>query len=224
MIPKVINRPIYSYNLATLGFWTFAFFGGLTGMVRLNGGPVPAWLVTLSIAANLMMLIPIATVSTNLLFTMRGHTHMVYYSPTIRFTFFGVISFTIASVVGLLSSLRSIDRVLHFTQFQAAQQHLIMGAKVAGFFQTTTIIISIPSVILLTALMLSLWGGSIRFTVPMLFATAFMVALPNLNFAWWWYWRRCSRRGGCARKRIVNFQDASMRWRGRRRASFICSW
>jgi cytochrome c oxidase cbb3-type subunit 1 len=128
LIPKVINRPIYSYNLATLGFWTFAFFGGLTGMVRLNGGPVPAWLVTLSIAASLMMLIPIATVSTNLLFTMRGNTHMVYYSPTIRFTFFGVIAFTIASALGLLSSLRSVDRLLHFTQFQAAQQHLVMYA------------------------------------------------------------------------------------------------
>jgi cytochrome c oxidase subunit 1 len=49
-----------------------------------------------------------------------------------------------------------------------------MGAKVSAFFQTTTIIISIPSVILLTALLISLWGGSIRFTVPMLFATAFM--------------------------------------------------
>jgi cytochrome c oxidase cbb3-type subunit 1 len=128
LIPKVINRPIYSYNLATLGFWTFAFFGGLTGMVRLNGGPVPAWLITVSIAASLMMLIPIATVSTNLLFTMRGHTHMVYYSPTIRFTFFGVIAFTIASVVAILSSLRSVDRVLHFTQFQSAQQHLVMYA------------------------------------------------------------------------------------------------
>jgi cytochrome c oxidase subunit 1 len=49
-----------------------------------------------------------------------------------------------------------------------------MGAKVAAFFQTTTIMISVPSVILLTALLISLWGGSIRFTVPMLFATAFL--------------------------------------------------
>jgi len=49
-----------------------------------------------------------------------------------------------------------------------------MGAKVSAFFQTTTILISVPSVIILTALLLSLWGGSIRFTVPMLFATAFM--------------------------------------------------
>jgi cytochrome c oxidase subunit 1 len=49
-----------------------------------------------------------------------------------------------------------------------------MGAAVSTFFQTTTIMISVPSVIILTCLLLSLWGGSIRFTVPMLFATAFM--------------------------------------------------
>jgi cytochrome c oxidase subunit 1 len=49
-----------------------------------------------------------------------------------------------------------------------------MGAAVSTFFQTTTILISVPSVIILTCLLLSLWGGSIRFTAPMLFATAFL--------------------------------------------------
>ena len=44
----------------------------------------------------------------------------------------------------------------------------------AAFFQTTTMIISIPSVVILTALILSLWGGSIRFTTPMLFALGFL--------------------------------------------------
>jgi cytochrome c oxidase subunit 1 len=67
--------------------------------------------------------------------------------------------------------------VLGFLSFIVWAHHMYMtgmGSKVAAFFQATTIIISIPSVILLTALMLSLWGGSIRFTVPMLFAAAFM--------------------------------------------------
>jgi cytochrome c oxidase subunit 1 len=49
-----------------------------------------------------------------------------------------------------------------------------MGANISMFFQTTTTIISIPSVIVMTCLLLSLWGGSIRFTVPMLFAIAFL--------------------------------------------------
>jgi len=49
-----------------------------------------------------------------------------------------------------------------------------MGTKISTFFQTTTMMISIPSVIILTTLFISLWGGSIRFTTPMLFALAFL--------------------------------------------------
>ena len=127
-IPKVINRPIYGYNLASIGFWTFTLFAGLTALVRLSGGPIPAWLVTVSIAANILLLVPIVTVGLNFLLTMRGHYHMVYHSPTIRFTFFGAIAFIVASVVGLATSLRSVDRILHFSQFQIAQQHLVLYA------------------------------------------------------------------------------------------------
>ncbi len=67
--------------------------------------------------------------------------------------------------------------VLAFLSFIVWAHHMYMtgmGPKVSAFFQTTTIIISIPSVILLTALLLSLWGGSLRFNTPMLFATAFL--------------------------------------------------
>jgi cytochrome c oxidase subunit 1 len=49
-----------------------------------------------------------------------------------------------------------------------------MGTTISAFFQTTTIIISIPSVIILTCFFVSLWGGSIRFNTPMLFALAFL--------------------------------------------------
>lgn len=49
-----------------------------------------------------------------------------------------------------------------------------MGTKISTFFQTTTMIISIPSVIILTCLFMSLWGGSIRFNTSMLFALAFL--------------------------------------------------
>ena len=49
-----------------------------------------------------------------------------------------------------------------------------MGTTLGTFFQVTTMIISIPSVVLITSLLLSLWGGAIRFTTPMLFALAFL--------------------------------------------------
>src|SRR5205085_2934585 len=66
---------------------------------------------------------------------------------------------------------------LGFMSFVVWAHHMFltgMGTVISAFFQTTTMIISIPSVIVLTALMMSLWGGSIRYNTPMLFALAFL--------------------------------------------------
>lgn len=66
---------------------------------------------------------------------------------------------------------------LGFMSFIVWAHHMYltgMGTKISAFFQTTTMIISIPSVIILTCLFISLWGGSIRFNTPMLFALAFL--------------------------------------------------
>jgi len=126
LIPKAINRPVHSYNLASLGFWTFAFLSGLTGMLRLSGGPIPAWLVTVSVAASIMMIVPISTVTVNLVMTMRGHTDKVYHSPTVRFTYFGALAFAVAGALGIFGSLRSVDSVLHFTQFANGQQQILL--------------------------------------------------------------------------------------------------
>lgn len=66
---------------------------------------------------------------------------------------------------------------LGFMSFVVWAHHMFMtgmGTTISAFFQTTTMIISIPSIIILTAFFLSLWGGSIRFTTPMLFALAFL--------------------------------------------------
>jgi cytochrome c oxidase subunit 1 len=66
---------------------------------------------------------------------------------------------------------------LGFMSFVVWAHHMFltgMGTQISAFFQTTTMIISIPSVIILSALFLSLYGGSIRFNTPMLFALAFL--------------------------------------------------
>ena len=66
---------------------------------------------------------------------------------------------------------------LGFMSFLVWAHHMFltgMGTVISAFFQTTTMIISVPSVIVLTALLLSLYGGSIRFNTPMLFALAFL--------------------------------------------------
>ncbi len=66
---------------------------------------------------------------------------------------------------------------LGFTSFIVWAHHMFltgMGTAISSFFQTTTMIISIPSVVILSVLLMSLWGGSIRFNTPMLFALAFL--------------------------------------------------
>jgi cytochrome c oxidase subunit 1 len=67
--------------------------------------------------------------------------------------------------------------VLGFLSFIVWAHHMYMtgmGAAVSTFFQTTTVLISIPSVIIITSMLISLWGGSIRFTPPMIWACAFI--------------------------------------------------
>jgi cytochrome c oxidase cbb3-type subunit 1 len=96
--------------------------------VKLTGGPVPVWLPTISIASSIMMIVPIVTITTNLVTTMRGKLDMVAYSPTVRFTFFGAISFAVATAIGVVGSLRSFDRAFHFSQYQEAHQHLMLYA------------------------------------------------------------------------------------------------
>ena len=66
---------------------------------------------------------------------------------------------------------------LGFMSFIVWAHHMFitgMGTSMSSFFQTTTMIISIPSVVILTALFMSLWGGSIRYNTPMLFALGFL--------------------------------------------------
>jgi len=66
---------------------------------------------------------------------------------------------------------------LGFMSFVVWAHHMFMtgmGTVINSFFQTTTMIISIPSVVILSALLITLWGGSIRLNTPMMFALAFL--------------------------------------------------
>jgi cytochrome c oxidase cbb3-type subunit I len=129
-IPKIVNRPIYSYQLARIGFWSWIILGGLTAMTKLSGGPVPAYLVTISVASSILLIIPIATVMTNLGRTVKGHTGMMAWSPTLRFVYVGTVFFVIAEALAVLGALRSVDSYTHFTQFGYGQVHALL----IGFF------------------------------------------------------------------------------------------
>ncbi|QDU60877.1 hypothetical protein Pan216_17300 [Planctomycetes bacterium Pan216] len=133
LIPKVIGRPVYSYYLSIIGFWALAFFYNSAGIHHLIGGPMPAWLITYSIVASVMMLIPVGTVAINHHMTTVNHFRLVLYSPTLRFIVFGAMSYTAVSVQGALQSLRTVNEVSHFTHYTVAHAHL----GVYAFFTMT---------------------------------------------------------------------------------------
>ncbi len=123
-LPKVIGRRVRSYNLSLLGFWTLAFFYAQVGGHQLVGGPVPGWLITLSIVQSMMMIIPVIAFSINMAGTMWGRMHLARYSPTLRFMMFGGFMYMLSSLQGSFEALRSVQRVAHFTHFTVAHAHL----------------------------------------------------------------------------------------------------
>jgi cytochrome c oxidase cbb3-type subunit 1 len=128
LIPKVLGRPVASYELASAGFWSLMALVGWTGMTRLDGGPVPVWLVTVSIATTILLVIPMALIALNFKRTMDGNFQMVFHSPTVRFTFFGVVSWVIAILLLVATSFRSVSHLLQATQLSVAVLQIVAYA------------------------------------------------------------------------------------------------
>ncbi len=133
-LPKVIGRPIQSYNLSLLGFWGLAFFYGQVGGHHLIGGPVPQWMVTLSIVQSMMMIIPVAAFTVNQYQTLQGRLSALRHSPTLRFVGVGGLMYTASSIQGSFEALRSVNAVTHFTHYTVAHAHLGLYGFVSFVF------------------------------------------------------------------------------------------
>ncbi len=123
-IPKIIGKPIYSYRLSLLGFWALALFYSQVGVHHLIGGPVPTWVVTLSIVQSLMMVVPVVAVAINQHVLVAMNTWAFRESLPLRFISFGAIMYTLASLQGSAQALREVNSLVHFTHFTVAHAHL----------------------------------------------------------------------------------------------------
>lgn len=130
LLPKIVGRPVHSYYLSILGFWTLAFFYNWAGAHHLIGGPLPAWLITLSTVASVMMIIPVTTVAINHHFTLKGRFSLLKSNITLRFVVLGAMAYTLVSFQGSMMSIRSINQPLHFTHHTVGHAHMGMY----GFF------------------------------------------------------------------------------------------
>jgi cytochrome c oxidase cbb3-type subunit I len=122
-LPKILGKPIHSYYLSVLGFWSLAIFYNWAGVHHLIGGPVPAWALSAGIAASLMMVIPVVVTAINHHLTMVGSFSVLRSSPALRFTVFGGVNYTIVSLIGSSMAIRSVNEITHFTHFTVAHAH-----------------------------------------------------------------------------------------------------
>ena len=125
-LPSALNKPIYSYSLGVLAFWTQMLFYTLIGTHHFVFSPLPWWLQTIAIVFSAGMFIPVVAGSTNFLMTMRGSWSEILKSYVLPFFLVGVIFYFVGSTQGSLQAFRFTNYVWHFNDFNVAHSHMTM--------------------------------------------------------------------------------------------------
>ncbi|MCK0156788.1 cbb3-type cytochrome c oxidase subunit I [Cellulophaga sp. F20128] len=125
-LPSTLNKPIYSYSLGVLAFWTQMLFYTLIGTHHFVFSPLPWWLQTVAIVFSAGMFIPVFAGSTNFLMTMRGSWNHISKSYVLPFFLVGVVFYFVGSVQGSFQAFRYTNYLWHFTDFNVAHSHMTM--------------------------------------------------------------------------------------------------
>lgn len=125
-LPMLLNKPIYSYSLGVLAFWTQMVFYSLIGAHHFVFAPIPWWLQTVAIVFSVGMVITLTAGTGNFLLTMKGSFRKVARSYSLPFILVGVIFYFLASAQGSLEALREFNQYWHFTNYTIAHSHLTM--------------------------------------------------------------------------------------------------
>jgi len=115
LLPKIMGRQVYSYQLAQLGFWALAILAGWMGFNRFQGGPFPSWMPAISGAAVILMLLPVLAVAVNCRGTIAGRFAVVMESPALSLTLLGGAMFICHGLLSAAMSFFGVSRILQFT-------------------------------------------------------------------------------------------------------------
>ena len=131
LAPKVTGRPIFSYSLAKLGFWSLAIIAPWAGMQKLTGAPIPYFLPYLGAAATALIFVPAATAAYNTIRTMLSAEENLAASPSLRFTIAGITGLIVLAAAAVLLNLPG--STLPLTQFSLSGYGFEILA-IYGFF------------------------------------------------------------------------------------------
>lgn len=125
-LPQQLNKPIYSYSLGILAFWTHIFFYSLIGTHHFIFSAIPWRLQTTAIVASAGMLIPVVAGTANFLLTFNEAWYQLKTSYTLPFYFMSIVFYFTGSFQGTVEAFRYTNLMWHFTDFTVAHSHLTM--------------------------------------------------------------------------------------------------
>ena len=123
-LPKAANRPVYSYRLSIIHFWSLIFIYIWAGPHHLLYTSLPDWAQSLGVVFSIMLIAPSWGGMLNGLMTLRGAWDKVREEPVLKFMVVAVTAYGMATLEGPLLSLKNVNAIAHFTDWIVAHVHV----------------------------------------------------------------------------------------------------
>lgn len=123
-VPKAAGRPIYSYRLSIVHFWSLIFLYIWAGPHHLLYTALPEWAQSLGTAFSIMLILPSWGGMMNGLFTLRGAWDKVRTDPILKFFVVALTCYGMATLEGPLLSLKNVSSYSHYTDWIVAHVHV----------------------------------------------------------------------------------------------------
>ncbi|MBW3519476.1 cytochrome-c oxidase, cbb3-type subunit I [Flavobacterium sp. NKUCC04_CG] len=133
-LPKAANRPIYSYRLSIIHFWSLIFLYIWAGPHHLLYSALPEWAQNLGVVFSVMLIAPSWGGMINGLLTLRGAWDKVRVDPVLKFFVVAITGYGMATFEGPMLSLKNVNAIAHFTDWIVAHVHV--GALAWNGFMT----------------------------------------------------------------------------------------
>jgi cytochrome c oxidase cbb3-type subunit I/II len=122
-LPKAAGRPVFSYRLSILHFWSLTFIYIWAGPHHLHYTALPEWASTLGMLFSVMLWMPSWGGMLNGLLTLRGAWHKVADDPILKFFVVGVTFYGMSTFEGPLMSVKGVNALSHYTDWTIAHVH-----------------------------------------------------------------------------------------------------
>lgn len=122
-IPKAVNKPIYSYRLSIIHFWSLIFVYIWAGPHHLIYTSIPEWLQSLGMVFSLMLLAPSWGGAINFILTLRLGWEKVRSEAIVKFLAAAVTFYMMATFEGPLLSIKSVNKISHYTDWTIGHVH-----------------------------------------------------------------------------------------------------